>query len=179
MFSLAFLIPVLGITSQHEQEGIPVIMCSAEAASGLQTKTQRDTDAAVWHKKAGQEEPLCGHKRTSSDRKNTSENFLREFFVAKCFHQNFFTSDKNHRLKAQIKVWNSQLHNQTCHKFCKTRSGQMTKSLLQSLNTSTEKSLYSICHQLQRQSPVFPLSCQRSRSHTETAAVSRPKITLQ
>lgn len=47
LFSLAFLNPVLGITSRPEQEGIPVIMCSGRAASGCAAKTQRDTDTAV------------------------------------------------------------------------------------------------------------------------------------
>ena len=55
VFSLAFPNPVLGITSRPGQEGIPLVMCSVRAASG---STQRDRDAAVWQRKAGQEESL-------------------------------------------------------------------------------------------------------------------------
>lgn len=56
LFSLAFLNPVLGITSSPEQEGIPVIMCSAKAASG---SPQWDTDAAVWQLGVGHKVSLC------------------------------------------------------------------------------------------------------------------------
>lgn len=52
LFSLAFLYPVLGITSSPEQEGIPVIMCSVKAATGL---PKRGMDTVIWPLKAGQE----------------------------------------------------------------------------------------------------------------------------
>lgn len=52
LFSLAFLYPVLGITSSPEQEGIPVIMCSVKAVTYL---PKRGMDSVIWPLKAGQE----------------------------------------------------------------------------------------------------------------------------
>lgn len=61
LFSLAFLNLALGITSNPEQEGIPVIMCSEKAAFGLATKRHRCSSLASESGSRGVSALVCGH----------------------------------------------------------------------------------------------------------------------